>query len=128
MYFRWRKQDLISIGAKLSHHVGIVCSVMQTLEVLCVFSSYRFWGVMLFREQCIHSYVFLQASCLKVVLLEHKMRARTEIIMLEVSVVSLPKYSSGVFCSDQLQYAISRYPFRLFCGTSTILTDFRGFT
>jgi len=39
---------------------------------------------MLFREQCIHSYVFLQASCLKVVLLERKMRTRTEIIITSI--------------------------------------------
>jgi len=68
---------------------------MPTLKVLCVFSSYKFFGFMLFREQCIHCYVFLQASCLKFVLLEHKMRARTEIIMFEVSVVPLPKYRAG---------------------------------
>lgn len=54
-------------------------------------NSYKFFGVMLFREQCIRSYVFLQAYCLKSIILEHKKRARTEIIMFEVSVVSLPK-------------------------------------
>jgi hypothetical protein len=91
----WQKQDLIFIAAKLSHYVGIVCSVMPTLEVLCVFNSYKYFGVMLFREQCIHFYVFLQASCLKFILLEHKKHARGEIIMFEVSVVSLPKYRAG---------------------------------
>jgi hypothetical protein len=86
---------LISIAAKLSHYVGIVCSVMPTLEVLCVSNNYKFFGVMFFRDQCIHSYVFLQASCLKFILLEHKKRDRGEIIMFEVFVVSLPKYRTG---------------------------------
>jgi len=83
---------------------------MPTLEGLFVSNSYKFFGVMLFRDQCIHSYVFLQASCLKFILLEHKKRARGEIVMFEVSVVSLPKYRAGFLCGSILT-CIQEVPF-----------------
>jgi hypothetical protein len=68
MYFRWQKQDLISIAAKVSHYVSIVYCLMSTLEVLC----YIFFGVMLFREQFVHCYVSFTGLLLKFILLEHK--------------------------------------------------------